>query len=186
MGRVTNEVSGNSESNNWLDNSSEFSILMMFLDIVQVADVTKTLGTGSLYSKFVQNKPFGKHKLLKMYQGMTRENRKKLAKEMLQFNYRALRDNQKLLKEVLRGKQLLADGQRAKTVYSQIQVQKLIRTSFYKSFLSPAVLKQGVAAGVASSLTLQGSGGNLLNKAGNAFNSAKESINFAIGVSHRS
>lgn len=176
-GRVINELNGNSEYNHWLDTSPTFSTLVLALDVIQMADVSKTLGANSLIAKFVQNKPFGTFKLLKMYKGMTRRNRKKLAQEILKFEYRELRASQKLLKEVLRGNKLLDDGRKAIKVYSQVQAQKLIRSMFYQSFVSAAALK-GAATGIASVSTIYGSGQSIINK-------TKQSVNFVIGISHR-
>ncbi|PKG39490.1 hypothetical protein [Psychromonas sp. Urea-02u-13] len=172
IGRVINEVNGNSEYNQWLDSSPTFATVMFALDVVQVADLAKAgLDSTSLYFKFKQNKAFGQNKLLKMYKGMTRANRKKLAEEILKINNPKLLKNQKLLKEVIRGKKLLDDGTRATKVYSQVQVQKLIRSTFYKSFLSKTV----IATGVGSAATIHGSVKNLPSKVQN-------SINYVIGI----
>jgi hypothetical protein len=165
IGRVINGVNDNSEYNQWLDSSPTFATVMFALNVVQVADLAKAgLDSTSLYFKFRQNKAFGEAKLLKMYKGMTRANRKKLAEEMLKINRKDLVTNQKLLKEIIRGKKLLDDGTRATKVYSQVQVQKLIKSTFYKSFLSKTV----IATGVGSTATIHGS--------------VKDSVNFVIGI----
>ncbi len=171
-GRVFNHLSGKAEYNQWLDASPTFSTLMVALDVIQVADLTKAgLEAGSLLVKFKQNKALGQNKLLKMYKGMTRENRKKLAVEMLKLNNKKLINNQKLLKQVLRGQTLLDDGTKATKVYTQAQVQRLIRSSFYKAFLTKASL----ATGAGTAATMYGSVDGLHNK-------VKKSASFVIGI----
>jgi len=172
IGRVINVANGNSDYNKWIDSSPTFATVMYALDIVQVTDLAKAgLDSTSLFLKFKQNKIFGQAKLLKMYKSMTRANRKKLAEEILKIKLPQLAKNQKLLKEVIRGKKLLDDGTRATKVYSQVQVQKLIKSTFYKSFLSKTV----VATGVGSAATIDGSVKNVLKKTGN-------SVNYVIGI----
>ena len=97
-------------------------------------------------------------------------------KEILKINLRGLEKNQKLLKEIIRGKKLLDDGTRATKVYSQVQVQKLIRTTFYKSFLSKTV----IATGGGSAAIIHGSVNGLPSKAKNSINYV--SINYVIGI----
>ncbi len=84
------------------------------------------------------------------------------SEEMLKINRKELVTNQKLLKEIIRGKRLLDDGTRATKVYSQ--VQKLIRSTFYKSFLSKTV----IATGAGSAAIIHGSVKNLPSKAKNS------------------
>ncbi|MEH6393909.1 hypothetical protein [Pseudoalteromonas sp.] len=172
VGRVFNHLSGNAEYNQWLDASPTFSTLMFTLDIIQVADLTKAgLEAGSLLVKFKQNKALGQNKLLKMYKGMTRENRKKLAVEMLKINNPQLVKNQKLLKQVIRGQVLLDDGTKATKVYTQAQVQRLIRSSFYRAFLTKASL----ATGAGAAATIYGSARTLPEN-------TKKSASFVIGI----
>ncbi|MBH0057579.1 hypothetical protein I6F65_11455 [Pseudoalteromonas sp. SWXJZ94C] len=165
LGRVFNSLNGNEEYNQWLDSSPIFSTLMVTLDVIQVADLTKAgLDAGSLLIKFKQNKALGQNKLLKMYQGMTRENRKKLAVEILKLNNPRLVKNQKLLKQVIRGQTLLDDGTKATKVYTQAQVQRLIRSSFYKAFLT----QKSLATGAGTAATMYGSVNGLHNKVSNS------------------
>tara|TARA_B100000508_G_scaffold11148_2_gene7877 strand:+ start:107 stop:1156 length:1050 start_codon:yes stop_codon:yes gene_type:complete len=171
-GRVFNHLSGNAEYNQWLDTSPTFSTLMVTLDVIQVADLTKAgLEAGSLLVKFSQNKALGQNKLLKMYKGMTRENRKKLAVELLKLKKPELIKNQKLLKQVLRGQTLLDDGTKATKVYTQAQVQRLIRSSFYKAFLT----KTSLATGAGTAATMYGSVNGLHNK-------IRNSASYIIGI----
>lgn len=170
VGRVFNHLSGNADYNQWRDSSPVFSTLMFTLDVIQVADLTKAgLEAGSLLVKFKKNKGLGQSKLLKMYKGMTRENRKKLAVEILKINNPQLVKNQKLLKQVLRCQVLLDDGTKATKVYTQTQVQKLIRSSFYKAFLTKASLATGAGA------TLYGSARTLPEN-------TDKSASFVIGI----
>lgn len=172
VARVFNHLSGNEEYNQWLDTSPTFSTLMVVLDIIQIADLTKAgLEASSLLVKFKQNKALGHSKLLKMYKGMTRENRKKLAVEMLKIDNPQLAKNQKLLKQVLRGQTLLDDGTKATKVYTQAQVQRLIRSSFYKAFLN----RSSMATGVGTAATIHGSVNGLHDK-------VKKSASYIVGI----
>ncbi|WOC24958.1 hypothetical protein LY624_10040 [Pseudoalteromonas sp. N1230-9] len=171
-GRILNHLTGNAEYNQWLDASPTFSTLMLTLDIVQVADLSKAgLEAGSLLVKFKKNKALGQNQLLKMYKGMTRENRKKLAVEILKLKNPQLANNQKLLQKVIRGQVLLDDGTRATKVYTQAQVQRLIRSSFYKAFVN----KSSLATGAGAAATLYGSARNLPDN-------TKKTASFVIGI----
>jgi hypothetical protein len=46
LGGTANVINGKANYNKWLDDSPIFSLVMTALDIIQIADVAKTLGSG--------------------------------------------------------------------------------------------------------------------------------------------
>ncbi|AZZ95062.1 hypothetical protein EUZ85_00945 [Hahella sp. KA22] len=146
IGRTTNVVRGNAHYNEWLDESPEFGALMIALDVIQIADVAKTLGNQAILYRFLSNKGIGSGNLLKMYQQLSRASRKRLAEELLKFEHPELLKSRKLLKEILSGARMLDDGSKAVKVYTQTQVQILMRTKFLE-LLGSAITVNGSSAG---------------------------------------
>jgi hypothetical protein len=163
IGRTINIVNGNSDYNQWLNDSPTFSALMMALDFIQIADVVKTLGKQAELYRILKNKGIRSGNVLKMFKQMPRAARKRLAEEILKLDDPALNASKKILKQVLNGTKLLDDGSKAIKVYSQVQVQRLMTTKFLE------ILGSGV--------TLKGSGQG-------AYNGTKNTVGFIIGFGH--
>jgi len=160
IGRTANVMNGKVHYNNWLDDSPVFSSVMTALNIIQVADVAKTLGKQALLYKVLSKNGVKSGSFLSMYKQMPRASRKRLAEEILMLDDKRLKASQKILKQVLNGTKLLDDGSKAIKVYRQVQVQQLMATKFLE------ILGSGI--------TINGSGQD-------AYNGVKNSLGFIIG-----
>lgn len=160
IGRVANVLNGKEQYNAWLDDSPVFSAVMTALNVIQIADVAKTLGKQALLYKVLSKNGVKSGSFLSMYKQMPRAARKRLAEEILMFEHRDLIKSQKVLKQVLNGSRLLDDGSKAIKVYRQAQVQQLMATKFLE------ILGSGITA--------KGSGED-------AYNGVKNSLGFIIG-----
>jgi len=160
IGRVANVLNGKEQYNNWLDDSPVFSSVMTALNVIQIADVVKTLGKQALLYKVLSKNGVKSGSFLSMYKQMPRAARKRLAEEILMLDDKRLRASQKVLKQVLNGSKLLDDGTKAIKVYRQAQVQQLMATKFLE------ILGSGITA--------KGSGQD-------AYNGVKNSLGFIIG-----
>ena len=162
IGRTSNVLNGKVHYNKWLDASPVFSSVMTALDIIQIADVVKTLGKQALLYKVLSKNGVKSGSFISMYKQMPRASRKRLAEEilMLDLDDQALKVTQKVLKQVLNGTKLLDDGTKAIKVYRQVQVQQLMATKF---------------------LEILGSGITVKGSAENSYNGIKNSLGFIIG-----
>jgi hypothetical protein len=141
IGRSINAASGNASNNDVLDGWTEFQVLMFALDAIQLADVAKTLGKNAKLYAFLRNKKFGAGGLLKSFSKMPRAARKRLAEEMLKFDHPSLRNSRKLLKQVLQGTKTLENVDKVDKVYTQMQVKKLMASTFLDILGSVATIK---------------------------------------------
>lgn len=162
VGRSYNALSGNAHYNDQLDESPLFNALIIATDVVQLADVTKTLGNQAVLAKALRKKGIGKAGILKMYKSLSRADRKRLAEEILKLEFRQLEKSKKALKAVMLHGKLLDDGTKATKVYSQKQVQALLGTKFIEL--------------IGASVTSYGSGSSLATK-------AESTRSFVIGYS---
>jgi hypothetical protein len=153
-------MNGKAHYNNWLDDSPVFSSVMTALDIIQIADVVKTLGNQALLYKVLSKNGVKSGSFLSMYKQMPRASRKRLAEEILKLEIPELLESQKVLKQVLNGTKLLDDGAKAIKVYRQVQVQQLMATKF---------------------LEILGSGITIKGSTENAYDGVKNSLGFIIG-----
>ena len=160
LGRTANVMNGKAHYNNWLDDSPVFSSVMTALNVIQIADVAKTLGKQALLYKVLSKNGVKSGSFLSMYKQMPRASRKRLAEEILKIEHPLLVTSQKILKDVLNGAKLLDDGTKAIKVYRQVQVQQLMATKFLE------ILGSGI--------TVKGGGQD-------AYNGVKNSLGFIIG-----
>jgi len=164
IGRSINIGIGNGDYNEWLNESPTYTALMTALDVVQMADVIKTLGKQAILVSFLRNKGIGSGNIINMYKRLPRASRKRLAEEILKLDHIELRKSRKALKEVLNGTKLIDDGTKAAKVFTQKQVRHLIDTKILEI--------------LGSAITTKGS-------LKNAAKSAKNSTIFIIGIGHR-
>ncbi|WP_372627230.1 hypothetical protein [Arsukibacterium sp.] len=162
IGRSYNALSGNAHYNDQLDESPLFNALIIATDVVQMADVTKTLGNQAVLVAALRKKGIGKAGILKMYKSLSRADRKRLAEEILKLEYVELSKSKKALKAVMLHGRLLDDGTKATKVYSQKQVQALLGTKFIEL--------------IGASVTSYASGTNLVG-------TADDNRSFVIGYS---
>lgn len=160
IGRVSNVMRGKAEYNKWLDDSPVFSSVMTALNVIQIAEVAKTLGKQALLYKVLSKNGVKSGSFLSMYRQMPRASRKRLAEEILMLDLPELAASQKVLKQVLNGTKLLDDGTKAIKVYRQVQVQQLMATKFLEI--------------LGSYITVKGGGSD-------AFNGVNNSLGFIIG-----
>ena len=160
IGRTSNVLNGKAHYNKWLDASPVYSATMTALNIIQIADVVKTLGKQALLYKVLSKNGVKSGSFISMYKQMPRASRKRLAEEILMLNNEELIKSQKILKQVLNGTKLLDDGTKAIKVYRQVQVQQLMATKFLE------ILGSGI--------TVKGGGQD-------AYNGVKNSLGFIIG-----
>ena len=162
IGRTSNVLNGKAHYNKWLDDSPVYSATMTALNIIQIADVVKTLGKQALLYKVLNKNGVKSGSFISMYKQMPRASRKRLAEEilMLDLDDQALKVTQKVLKQVLNGTKLLDDGTKAIKVYRQVQIQQLMATKFLEI--------------LGSYITVRGGGSD-------AFNGVNNSLGFIIG-----
>jgi len=128
VGRLINAGTGTAHHNDFLDDEPIYTGLMITLDLVQLAEVARTLGKSAELYKLLRSKQFANQSVIKLYKHMNRAERKRLAGEILKIEHPALAESQKVIKQLINGQRLLPNGQKAIKIYTQIQARSLFNS----------------------------------------------------------
>jgi len=126
IGKVVNVSAGNAHYNDWIDDDPIFSGVLLFLDLVQLADVARTIvKLGPKLALFKGKTPKQAYTL---YKNMTSVSRKQLALELLDISDGRLLKAQGAIKLALKAERQLATAQATLKTYHRMNLELLIKS----------------------------------------------------------
>lgn len=119
-GKFINEVTGNGDSNDYLDHSNDLSAeafrgIMTALDLIALSDIPSSFESFSRLLQQLTNKKLTKQSLLQRLKKMPRSDRKRLLKEIIKLDRKYI--NNKQLKAIIK-------AMNTPKVISQTQIRK--------------------------------------------------------------